>query len=254
MKIMAIGLNTFNEALREKALYLVLAFGGLLIISGKLVTPLALGEEAKIMRDLGLSAISIFSLLIIVLVGTSLLRKEMERKSVHSVLSKPVGREEFVLGKFVGLLLTVSLAIALMTLILVVSLRTTTGKWESAMFLGAVFAFLEAVLLTSAAVLFSTFSGSVASSLFVLSIYVLGETSGSLKYWLGNGSSEAGRKVVSFAYYALPNLGMLNVRGDIVHGVAVSHHKILYSFSYCFLYAFAALAVATVVFRKKDLR
>ncbi|MDI6807497.1 MAG: ABC transporter permease [Candidatus Eisenbacteria bacterium] len=253
MRISAIVLNTFREAIREKALYLVVAFGILLIISGRLVTPLALGEEAKIMTDLGLSALSLFSLLIVVLVGTSLLRKEMERHTAYSVLSKPVRREEFILGKYLGLLLTVTLAIFLMSLILILTLRMTTGKWEPVMLLGAFFAFLEAVVLTGAAVFFSTFAGSVTSSLFILSIYVLGETSGSLKYWVDRGGSQLGKGAVSLAYYMLPNLTALNVRGELVHGVPVTAERIIFCFSYSLLYAFATLAIAVLVFRRRDL-
>src|SRR6188508_1847596 len=116
MKVIAhVAVNVFKESVRDKVLYNLVVFAVLLMSASYLIGELTAGQDVKIIKDLGLAAISIFGLLIAVFIGVGLVWKEVEKRSIYSLLAKPITRAEFLLGKYLGLALTLIVNVAVMT-------------------------------------------------------------------------------------------------------------------------------------------
>ena len=129
-KIWAIALNTFKEAVRNRILYILFIFALLILAGSGVISDLTIAEKERIIRDLGLASISFFGLLIAVFVGIGLIYNEMDKKTIYTIISKPIHRYQFILGKFVGLLLTIYIIVLLMCLffLFVLHLQSLTSR------------------------------------------------------------------------------------------------------------------------------
>src|SRR5512139_3449032 len=112
--IPSVALNVFRESVRDKVLYNLVFFSVLLIAASYLLSQLTAGQDVKIIKDLGLAATSLFGLFIAVFIGIGLVSKEVERRSIYSLLAKPIHRYQLVLGKYCGLVLTLAVNVAVM--------------------------------------------------------------------------------------------------------------------------------------------
>lgn len=175
-KLIAIALNTFREAIRNKILYSLLFFSLAVIIASLAFGALSVHEELRLTTDLGLGGMSMFSIIIAVFVGVNLLYKELERKTVYTLIPKPIHRYQFVLGKYLGMLITLAVQVVIMSVVLAAVLYFQGGGWNMAMQKMAVLIFLEVMLITAIAVLFSSFSTPFLSGLFTIGIFLVGRS------------------------------------------------------------------------------
>ena len=261
MRIIAIALNTFKETIRDKILYNLLIFALLMIGSSVLLERLTLGERTKITIDLGLASISLFGALIAIFIGIGLVYKEIERKTIYTIVSKPIARYKFILGKFFGLLLTLLVNVAIMSvgfIIILYAMRSTHHVAVPLNLIGmleAIFLiFLELVLLTSIALFFSTFSTPTLSAIFSLSFYVIGHLSTDLKFFGSKSESIFVQKISSFAYYLLPNLENFNIKAEAAYNISVEPARIALVTGYGVLYTTIILLLATVIFQRRDFK
>ena len=177
MKIKAIALNTFKEAMRDRILYLLLFIALISLVFSRLLALITVGDRLKIITDVGLASLSFFGALMAILMGTGLVYKEIDKKTIYTLLSKPIHRYQFLLGKFFGLILTLFVMLFLMSVIFIIILLLHSGKIQWGMLLAFAFIFLEMCLITSVAMLFSCFSTPILSSIFSLSFYLIGHVS-----------------------------------------------------------------------------
>lgn len=254
MRIRAILINTFREAVRDRVLYIMLAFGVLLIFASRILVPLSLGEQQRIIRDLGLGAISLFGALIAIVTGAQLVYKELDRKTIYSIIAKPIRRFEFVLGKYLGLLLTLAAIVAIMTAGFFALVFWVDHTVSLSLLKAIGFTYLELMVVTAVATFFSTFSTPTLSAVFASLIYALGHLSGDLKLLGQNLPTQMGKGLCLFLYYLLPNLRNFNIRGQVVYNEAITVRYTLFALSYCFLYTFIVLAITTVIFQKREFR
>jgi ABC-type transport system involved in multi-copper enzyme maturation permease subunit len=169
MKIKTIALNTFKEAIRDRVLYLLFFFTVVALLFSRLLAMLTVGDRVKIIKDVGLASISLFGMLMAILIGTGLVYKEIDKKTVFTLISKPIHRWQFLLGKFFGLVLTLLIMTVLMSLIFLIIVFLHTSKIEGRLLLAVLFIFIELILITAVAILFSCFSTPILSSLFSVS-------------------------------------------------------------------------------------
>jgi len=181
MKIRAVALNTFKEAIRDRILYLLLFFAAVSLILSRLLSLLTVGDKTKIIIDAGLSSLSIFGVLMAILMGTGLVYKEIDKKTVYTLLSKPINRNQFILGKFLGLIITLFIMLLVMTAVFIIIILLHSGTISWKLFVSLGFVFLELCLITSVALLFSCFSTPILSSIFSLSFYLIGHLSWGLE-------------------------------------------------------------------------
>jgi ABC-type transport system involved in multi-copper enzyme maturation permease subunit len=252
MRIKAIALNTFKEAIRDRILYLLLFFAAVAIIFSRLLALLTVGDRVKIIKDVGLASLSLFGMLMAILIGTGLVYKEIDKKTIFTLVSKPIHRWQFLVGKFLGLVLTLFVMIFLMSLIFLALLFVHTFKLEMSIFIAILFIFIELVLITAVAILFSCFSTPILSSIFSLAFYLIGHLSWGLEALIKKIKPGPGRLMARIVYTVLPDLENFNFKAEVVHGLPIPPKIYLYSTFYGLAYTLFILALATLVFKKRD--
>jgi len=252
--ILAVARGTFREAVRDRVLFLVLVFGAAALVLSRVIAPIALGEGPRITVDLGLSALGLIGIAIVVLVGTQLVHKEIERRTIHVVLSRPLSRGQYLIGKWAGLTATMAAAVAAMTVILVavgVSVRgpAIMGPIVQA---ACMIACANAVL-AALAVLFSSLSTPVLSILYTLGLYATG-------YWTNDLRNFAeqlpgfGGDALRLVSYLIPNLELFNLRSHVALGEGTTVLHLALAIGYAATYTAAALALAVIAFERRELK
>jgi ABC-type transport system involved in multi-copper enzyme maturation permease subunit len=252
MTIRAIALNTFKEAVRDRILYLIAFFGAGAIVFSRVLALLTVGDRLKIIKDVGLASLSLFGTLMAVLIGTGLVYKEIDKKTIFTLLSKPISRGAFLVGKFAGLVLTLAVMLGLMSLLFLVILFFHSFRFEAALLVAILYIFIELVLITAVAIFFSCFSTPILSSIFTLSFYLIGHTSWGLKALIQKIPPGVGRTLAKGLFVLLPDLEALNFKTEVVHGIAVPPAALVNGLLYAACYTAFVLALAVLVFRKRD--
>jgi ABC-type transport system involved in multi-copper enzyme maturation permease subunit len=257
-RISAIAWNTFREAVRNKILYSLLFFAVLIIVSALALGSLTLHEEVRTIRDVGLFGIDVFGVIIAIFVGVNLLYKELDLKTVYTILPKPLWRWEFVLGKWLGMLLTLAVQMAVMGLVLGIILALEGASFDVPMVKAVWLLFINVMLVTSIAVLFSAFSSPFLSGFFALGCFVVGRSVPDIRA-LGGKMSPSGKAVLDFICSLIPNLHLFYPSGAIVGAEEVSVHRqfvgadyILSATAYGVTYSVVVLVLAMLIFRKRD--
>lgn len=249
--IAAIALNTFREAIRDRVLYLILAFAVGLIGLAHFVSLLTIGSEIKIVKDLGLSAISVFGLLTAVFVGVSLVFKEIERRTVYTLLAQPLRRWQFVCGKFAGLSLVLASSVLLTGAALLIAVAVQ-GESSAGLLPAIVLGFVELELVAAFAVLFSTFTNPILAAVGTVATYVVGQLSWSFDLLEKRIAGDAGKLLCRGLHALLPNLDRLNVKSAAVHGIALPPGYFAAAVLYGSLYAVAVVILACFIFERRE--
>jgi ABC-type transport system involved in multi-copper enzyme maturation permease subunit len=263
----AIAVNAFRESVRDKVLYNLVLFAILMIGASYLLGQLTAGQDVKIIKDLGLSAMSVFGLFIAVFIGIGLVSKEVERRSVYGLLPKPIHRYQLILGKYAGLSLTLVVNILIMTLAFyAVLLYTAWGvdpvvqrAWDApaldpALLKAIGLIFIELLLVTAIALFFSTFSTPILSAALTFGLFVVGHFSTDLRNFDEVVNSPAAVRLARGLYWVLPNLAQFDVKTRVVHGEPVPIGYIALTGGYAALYTAMLLTMAVVIFSRRDFK
>src|SRR4029077_20011518 len=203
-----VAVNTFREAVRDRVLYNLVLFALLMIGAAVLVGQISIGIEQLVIVNLGLSAISLFGLVMAIFIGVGLVYKEIEKRTLYSLLAKPVRRWEFLVGKYAGLLLTLAVNTALMALGLAAALYYVSRHFERSDFsilVAIYFILLELALVTALALFFSCFSSPILSTLFTLAIYITGTFAQDIREFGEVTKNPVLLGMTRALYYLLPN-------------------------------------------------
>jgi ABC-type transport system involved in multi-copper enzyme maturation permease subunit len=249
--VRAIALNTFREAIRDRVLYLLLVFAVLLIAVSRLLSLLTVGSEVKIVKDVGLSAISLFGVLTAVFVGVSKVFKEIELRTVYTLLDNPVRRWQFVVGKFVGLVTVLSLNVLIMFLVLAAVLLVY-GEPPWPLLPAVCLILVELGIITAFALLFSCLTNPILAAVWTFAVYVSGHLSWSLLLLREKIVSAAGRALCDLFYWLLPNLELLNIKAEVVHQLALPPARVPLAILYGVSYTVIVLVAACYAFERKD--
>jgi ABC-type transport system involved in multi-copper enzyme maturation permease subunit len=262
-----IAVNVFRESVRDKVLYNLVLFALLLMIASYLIGQLTAGQDVKIIKDLGLAATSLFGLFIAVFIGIGLVSKEVERRSIYNIVSKPVGRYQVILGKYAGLTMTLTVNVAAMAASLYAVLYYLSWDipldaqraWDSValdplMLKAIALILLELMVVTALAIFFSTFSTPILSAAFTGGLVIAGHFSADLRNFDQVVQSPAAAALARGVYWMLPNLSQFDVKAEVVHGQAVPLGYLALTTAYGILYIGALLVVATFIFSRKDFK
>jgi ABC-type transport system involved in multi-copper enzyme maturation permease subunit len=251
-QIVAIARNTFLETIRDRILNAILVFAVLLIVASILLGQLSAGQDVKIIKDLGLASVSFFGVVIAIFVGTSLVHKELDKRTVFVVLTKPVNRARFLVGKLLGLMTTLTMLTILMGLAylgLLVFLRVPV---EVGLFQAIMFSWLELIVLTTMTLLFSTFSSPVLSMLYAFAMYFYGHNAQTFKL-LAQKAAPGLRELLLGAYYVvLPNLTHFDIKNRVVYGYTAGFEQVGLAIAYSLVYSLGLFCVAAVIFHKRE--
>lgn len=252
-----VAINTFREAVRDRVLYNLIFFALMMIGASILVGEISIGISRLVIINLGLSAISIFGLVMAIFIGVGLVHKEIEKRTLYTLLSKPVRRWEFLVGKFGGLLLTLTVNTALMTLGLAAALYFVGGSFLRAnvsILVADYFILLELALVTALALFFSCFSSPMLSTLFTLGLYVAGIFSADIRDIGMLTRSPAIQAAARGVYYVLPNFHNFNAITAAAHGESIPVSLIWQNTAYAALYVTLVLVAASAVFSGRNLK
>jgi hypothetical protein len=243
---------TLRTYLQEKILLVVLVFGALLMVCSYVLSPLAVGAQQKIVVDVGLSAVSIFAVVLIVLLGAGSFQLEKERGILRSLLAKPISRVDFILGKYLGTLAVACIVIALMAVLHMLVVALCGGTITPTMLWAVYMTMLEAGLVTAILTLFACFTSPVIGSFFTVACVVAGHFSADLLEFARRFSGGVPHALVKGIYFLLPNLGLMSLRSEAVHGLAIPQGMLLAVTLYALAYTGAILYTATVIFRARE--
>jgi len=255
-RIRAIAFNTFREAVRDRVLYNLVFFALLLVATAPLLGEISIGVQRVLLINLSLSAISIFGIVISIFVGISLVSKEIEKRTLYPVLTRPVGRGEFILGKYCGLLGTLLVNTAAMTVGFYIALMLMTRDFthsDANILIAVYFLFLEFVVIIGLSLLFSSFSSPLLSALFALSMFVAGTFAADLRAFAAMAHGPEGW-LARAASYVIPNLASLNVITRVSHDQSIPAALVGYNTLYMALYATATISGAVLIFSRRDLK
>jgi ABC-type transport system involved in multi-copper enzyme maturation permease subunit len=264
---LAIAVNVFRESVRDKILYNLVLFAILMIGASYVIGQLTAGQDVKIIKDLGLAATTLFGLFIAVFIGIGLVSKEVERRSIYSVLAKPIHRYQFVLGKYAGLVLTLAVNILVMAAALYAVLAymrwgiepSIERAWDApaidpALMTAVLLILLELMLVTAIALFFSTFSTPLLSAAFTFGITIAGHFSSDLRSLQDVVESRVAQTIARGAYWVLPNLAPFDVKAQVVHGQHVPAGYVALVAAYGVVYIGILLVIATFVFSRRDFK
>ena len=256
----SIAFNTFREAIRSKVLANLVFFALVLIGSSALLGELTVGAKIKIIQDFGLASISLFGVLIAVFVGIGLVYNEIEKRTIYTILSKPIGRPQFLLGKFFGLMFTLLVNVAVMTVVFYCLLwyerlfNLYPNAVQYRLLSSVVLTIFELMIVTAVALFFSSFSTPFLSGAFTISVWVIGHMTANLKA-LGMKSENIMVKYLTEGmYYLLPNLENFNIRARVVHGLPVDPEEIYFALGYAVCYTVVILILSVIIFERRDFK
>jgi ABC-type transport system involved in multi-copper enzyme maturation permease subunit len=254
--VLYVARNTFREAVRDRVLYNLIAFALLMVAASVLVGQISIDIERNVVVNLGLTAVSLFGLVIAIFIGIGLVSKEIERRTLYTILSRPVRRWEFILGKFWGLVGTLVVNTFFMGIGIFAALLYVAHRFHrpDAYVLVALYLIvLEFMIITALALLFSSFSSPLLSAVFAFAVYIIGTFAEDLRNFAAMAPGVS-RWLATAAAYLVPNFAALNVISSVAHEQSVSGALVLYNTVYAVLYATAAICGAMLIFEHRDLK
>lgn len=250
--ILTIAKNTFKETIRDKILYGIVAFALLFLLSTVFFGTISLGEDIKVVKDFGLAGIYIFSIIITIFLGTSLIYKEIEKRTLYIILSKPVSHLQFLLGKFIGLFMSVTLNIALMTIVHLAVVYYKGGGFDYLSLWAIFLQIFEIALFIAIAILFSTFSTPLAGAIYSIILLYIGHSLSLLQKYTEK-SGAALKYLADGVYYIFPNLEKFNIRNNIVHGVHPTSADLIYPILYSIIYISILIWLSNISLKNQEL-
>jgi ABC-type transport system involved in multi-copper enzyme maturation permease subunit len=251
-RIAAVAANTHRESVRERVLYNLVFFAILMMLSGLLLDELSVRQDEKLVKDLGLAAMEIFGILIALFIGVGLVSKELDKRSLYPLLAKPLRRWELLLGKFIGLALTLLVNIVVMTMAMLGTLSLTGRGFDPGLLVAVYTIFLSLLLIVAIALFFSTLTSSTLAAVSTFCLVLAGRYADVIRN-MSTVLPDAPRWLIDLVYYSIPNFSNFDLKDRVVYGDAVSVEELLWITLYCGTYSGLALLLAFLGFRRRDL-
>jgi ABC-type transport system involved in multi-copper enzyme maturation permease subunit len=253
-RIGVLALNTYREAVRDKLLYNLLLFAAMMIASSILLAQIQIGKDDRIYRDFGLGSIAFFGALIAIFVGINLVYREISTKTVYTMLSKPVRRWEFLLGKYLGLLTLLAVEVAIMSLCFLGVLVWKGSEFSTGLMWAIAMIYLELALVTAVAIFFSTFTSPYLAAMFTVALWIIGHLLADLRAF-GRKSDILGLKeLLEALYWSLPNLQRLDFKADASANNPIEMARVAMASLYAVLYSLGLMIGSVVLFQRRDFR
>jgi Cu-processing system permease protein len=250
--VIAIAANTFREVKRDRVLYLLVFFALILMALGQALGWISIEEEVKLVTDLSLAAISVFALLITIFLGASLIYKEVDKRTLYTILSKDVGRTQFVLGKFFGLLGTFAVCILLMGSAFAANVLLCGGSLNPTMAAALYALLLELTVITAFSIAFALVTSPILSAICTLAFYLVGHSTEILVKFTAGPAHAGFRPFAKALYYVIPNLENFNLRYEAAYAIPVPAVRLLLMTGYAVVVSGLLLAFASAVFSRKS--
>lgn len=266
--IVLVALHAFRDSVRDKVLYAIVVFAVLLIAASYLIGQLTAGQDLKVIKDLGLAAMSLFGLFIAVFIGIGLIAREIERRSIYAVLAKPIRRHEFIIGKYLGLVGTLLVNLAVMAAAYYVVLACLAwllppaavraqpaGPTDPRLLLAVAMIACELSLVTAVALFCSTFSSSaLVSAALTIGLYIAGQFGADLRTLDQVVDSPAAAALGRGLYYLLPNFAAFDIKAQVVHALPIEPGYLVMTGLYAVGYIALLLTASVMIFARRDFK
>jgi ABC-type transport system involved in multi-copper enzyme maturation permease subunit len=258
-RLLAIAGNTFRETNRNRVMYVLLLFAVMLILFSVTMGKLALHEEVRLIKDIGLAAMSLFGVVIAAYLGVTVAHRELDQKTVYFVIPKPVGRTEFLVGKLLGTMITLVIQVAIMTSVFLGVLALYGGTPTPSLAKAILLVFCETILVLCVANFLASLTGPILAGFLCLAIFVLGRATPFIQQIsVVRGEWRAIDYLLAAAYYLLPDFNLFAVSGAVelqrtVHDVFFTWSYVAYAAGYAALYGTVMMVFTVLRFRRKDL-
>lgn len=253
-QLFAIASNTFRESVRDRILYSLVFFALLVLMMSLAVKEITIGDQDKVVRSVALGAIRIFGSIVAIFLGIGLVYKEIERKTIYTIASKPIPRWLFILGKYVGQMGVIAALLSLMGTSYVALMLTQQGFPATSVFVSWALLYVELSLLTAWSLLFSSYSSPTTAASFSLAVFVIGHLADDVWLFGQQAESDSVKEIAAALYWFLPNFSVFSVHDLAVHSLPVPVGQALSAVAYGVGYTAAVLAVAVVVFNQRDFK
>jgi ABC-type transport system involved in multi-copper enzyme maturation permease subunit len=256
-RIRAIALNTFRESVRDRVLYNLILFVLILVAASVFVSDLSLDMESQFTAALGLSVMLVFGALIAIFIGVGLVYKEIDKRTIYNLLSKPVHRYEFIIGKYIGLCLTLLVNTAVMVVGTELALLYVNGRFvplHVSVLAASYLVYLEMALVVAVALMFSSFTTPMLAALFSFAIYVIGHFSTDLLQMAALSRSTVTRGLLTALYYLLPNLSNFAFITEASHGRVLPLGMAWSATLYAIVYVAVLLSASVLIFQKRNFK
>jgi len=251
-KVWVIATNSFRENIRDRILYNLLVFALIMIALSVFMVQLSTGEWQRITVDVGLSSISIFGSLMAIFLGISLVSKEIEKRTIYTVLAKPVSRSAFLLGKYLGLVITILVNISIMVVVYLVVIHILGMNFSWAQAQAIILIFFKLLIVVSIALFFSSFSTVTLSAIFTLSLFVLGHLTDEGKTFGEQSKKVLYKYATTVIYYLIPNLSNYSWLDSATYGIAMSPTDFGIRLGIAIITAGFFLALASIILERRD--
>lgn len=251
-RIKAVAANTFRESVRDKVLYVLLFFAASTILGSKVLGWISIGQDVKIIKDICLASMSIFGTLIAIFVGANLVYKEIDKKTLYTLLAQPMKRHEFMLGKYAGLLAVIGVSVVLMTAASTLYLYFMGGAVTVIWFQAVLLIFMKLVLLTAFSILLSTLVSPILGAIVVVSFYVAGHATEVFKDLPPQFDGTSAKYLLELLYYVIPNLNTFNLQSEAANGVPVTGAYTAFALVYGLAWTALLLTLACMAFERRD--
>lgn len=252
-RIGTIAANGFREVIRDRVLYFIGFFALLLVVALRLLPEIAATADEKILIDLGIAAISLLSVIVAIFVGTGLINKEIEKRTVLVLIPKPISRAELMIGKHLGLTAVLGVLVAVMSAVYFAMLALSNIPFPlGSLVISLVYLLIELALLVAVTLVLGVFTSSLLATLLSFGVYLTGHFSRDLVE-LGNLSEN--RSVELFTqtlYLILPDLSRLDLKNEAVYGILPSVEELLGHALYGVFYTVLLLGIATLIFSRRQ--
>lgn len=253
-RIYALASNTFREAIRNKLLYTLLGFAFLMIASGVVLASLSYVEVDEILQDMGMGAIRLFGAGIAIFLGIGLVHNEVDRRTIFTILSKPVSRAEFLVGKWAGLTATVWIQVILMGIAFVSISGLAGAPLGPDHLLAIALVGLELMVLVAIATLFSAFTTPMLASFFTVGFWMIGHLSREMRALGQQSDSESVTSLANIVFVVMPDFEVFNKTLEAVHGLPIPGREVLLAVVYAVGYASCTLILASLIFDRRDFK
>ncbi|HOJ39458.1 MAG TPA: ABC transporter permease subunit [bacterium] len=251
-KIWVIAQNTFHESLRKRTLYIVLVFGLVVIGASKFFSFLTAQEELKMIQDVSFSAIEFFGALIAIFGALGAISSEIEKRTIYTLLSKPITRYHFVIGKFVGQILILLVNFLLLCLFFVGLLLFKKSVPNIEIFKALFLIFVELLLISSITLALATFTSDAFNIIFSFFLYIVGHLTSYGRQLIERTENIILKGLGDMLYTIVPNYENFAIRDKVVVGVPVSWQYVGKTVSYGLIYIVIAILIGIYCFQKRE--
>jgi ABC-type transport system involved in multi-copper enzyme maturation permease subunit len=253
IRIWAVASNGFREVIRDRILFVLGFYASIMVAAWLLLPEISGAAQDKILLDFGAASASLLGVVVAIFVGTNLINKEIEKRTVFVLVTKPVNSAEFIVGKHLGLLAVLAILVLGMTAIYLSILTFARINYApGAIVISSIFLFLELGLIVAAALMFGVFTSSILATLLTFSLYLVGHLSETMVKLAGVTKNPSFQKLTDYLYLILPDLSRLNLKNDAVYGVIPAPDILLGNAGYALVYTSALLVVTSLIFSRRE--